>query len=379
MTAMTPIPARFSLSSAKVLLLGSSHTGSASVAPRVTFARPIDRCLEKPLFAKNFKGFNSGRRFVESAPEFMRRRINVVHHPDGGSSAESVFHCSGDGYKGAFSTYTREVRKEPLISFEQEIELGRLVSLGGPEGLKAQQKLVVANLRLVLANVRRYSPKRAIDEDLVQAGNMGLMKAARKFDYSRGIKFSTYASWWIRQSIVRSIQQEKRFIRVPVFKMEIMYKVKKHFEGLAQLKGRDPTPEELAEHVEMSVDEVMTILIRLYSVRSLDEPVGDEVTSGRLMDFIPDEKPREPTENYDSHQLRLQIDEVLATLTPREEKIVRMHNGIDEPKSYSFEEIATRMGISRQRVSQVYGRTLKKLRSMKRRDLLAAFEFFGLG
>jgi RNA polymerase primary sigma factor len=260
----------------------------------------------------------------------------------------------------------------PLLSYKDEVEVARRIDDGGTDAEIAKAALIKANLRLVVSIAKQYGYRGLPLADLIQEGNLGLIKAVEKFDHTRGFKFSTYASWWIRQSIIRAIESQIRTIRIPIYKLEVVNRVHQTQKLLFQKLGRDPTLLELAERLEMDVDEVDGLMKLTKEPMSLDANVNDESDS-TIIDFIENPNAEIPSENIEEADLRNQIDNVLASLTPREEKVIRMRFGIGEPTNYSLEEIGSRFALTRERIRQIEIRALRKLRHAKRRVVLEAF------
>lgn len=268
--------------------------------------------------------------------------------------------------------YLRNMGRIPLLSCKDEVEVARRVDMGGPDADMAKAELIQANLRLVVSIAKQYSYRGLPLPDLIQEGNIGLMKAVDKFDYTRGFKFSTYASWWIRQSIIRAIESQIRTIRVPIYKLEAVNRVKQTSRLLHQRLGREPTVKEIATHLEMEIEEVEQLYTITRDPMSLDQQVSDDSDS-TIGDFIENPNVDAPSDALDRRALREQIEEVLATLTPREEKVVRMRYGIGEPTHYSLEEIGARFSLTRERIRQIEIKAIRKLRHAKRRENLQDF------
>ncbi len=268
--------------------------------------------------------------------------------------------------------YLKCMGEIPLLKRADEVEVARLIARNGPDAEIARQTLITANLRLVVSIAKQYSYRGLPLPDLIQEGNMGLMKAVEKFDYTKGFKFSTYASWWIRQSIIRAIESQIRTIRIPIYKLEIVNQVHYTQKALYQEFGREPTLWEVAERLEKDPTKIAALMRLTREPTSLDAPVTNESDS-TVADFIEDEGASAPGEAFDCASLREQVDDALASLTPREEKVVRMRYGIGEPTQYSLEEIGQRFNLTRERIRQIELKAIRKLRHAKRSEALSAF------
>ena len=294
--------------------------------------------------------------------------------------------------------YLKEIGKVPLLSPEEEIALAQKMSdgnlaqeqvdsLGGAElseqdlarlkaiikeGEKAKQKLAEANLRLVVSIAKRYVGRGMLFLDLIQEGNLGLIKAVEKFDYTKGYKFSTYATWWIRQAITRAIADQARTIRIPVHMVETINKVIRVSRQLLQELGHDPSPEEISAEMSMPVDKVREILKIAQEPVSLETPIGEEEDS-HLGDFIPDEDASEPSEAASFTLLKEQLVDVLSTLTPREEKVLKLRFGIEDGRTRTLEEVGKEFNVTRERIRQIEAKALRKLRHPSRSKKLKDF------
>ena len=269
--------------------------------------------------------------------------------------------------------YLKEIGRVPLLTPEEEIDLALKIQAGGPEGEKAKQRLSEANLRLVVSIAKRYVGRGMQFLDLIQEGNLGLIKAVEKFDHTKGFKFSTYATWWIRQAITRAIADQARTIRIPVHMVETINKVKKVSSQLLHEYGHDPSAEEIAERLDMSVDKVREIMRVAQEPVSLETPIGEEEDS-HLGDFIPDDDAPVPAEAASQTLLKEQLADVLKTLTPREEKVLRLRFGLEDGRPRTLEEVGKEFNVTRERIRQIEAKALRKLRhpsrSKKLRDFL---------
>ena len=266
--------------------------------------------------------------------------------------------------------YLKEIGKIPLLTTEAEIALAKRMELGDKE---AGKRLAEANLRLVVSIAKRYVGRGMQFLDLIQEGNLGLIKAVEKFDYTKGYKFSTYATWWIRQAITRAIADQARTIRIPVHMVESINRLIRVSRQLLQELGREPFPEEIAERMEIPVERVREIMKISQEPVSLETPVGEEEDS-HLGDFIPDDDVPAPAEAATATLLKEQLMDVLNTLTPREEKVLRLRFGIDDGHQRTLEEVGKEFNVTRERIRQIEAKALRKLRhpsrSRKLRDFL---------
>ena len=266
--------------------------------------------------------------------------------------------------------YLKEIGKVPLLTPEEEMELAVRVSAGDEE---AKRRMTEANLRLVVSIARRYVGRGMVLLDLIQEGNLGLIKAVEKFDYTKGYKFSTYATWWIRQAITRSIADQGRTIRIPVHMVETINKTIRVSRQLLQELGHDPSAEEIAKEMGMPAEKVRDILRIAQEPVSMETPIGEEEDS-HLGDFIPDEDASEPSEEASFSLLREQLEEVLDTLTPREKKVLELRFGMADGHSRTLEEVGKEFNVTRERIRQIEAKALRKLRhpsrSKKLRDFL---------
>ena len=265
--------------------------------------------------------------------------------------------------------YLKEIGRVPLLDAEREAELAKRMSEGDEE---AKRELVEANLRLVVSIAKRYVGKGLFFLDLIQEGNLGLMKAVSKFDYTKGYKFSTYATWWIRQAITRAIADQARTIRIPVHMVETIHKVTKVSRQMLQEKGREVSAAEVAKEMNMNPDKVREIMKIAQDPISLETPVGEEEDS-HLGDFIEDQESPAPAEAASYELLREQLNEVLHTLTPREEQVLRLRFGLEDGRQRTLEEVGQQFNITRERIRQIEAKALRKLRHPSRSKKLKDF------
>ena len=276
----------------------------------------------------------------------------------------------GIGLDDPVRMYLKEIGKVPLLNAEEEIELAKQMELGDDN---AKKRLAEANLRLVVSIAKRYVGRGMLFLDLIQEGNLGLIKAVDKFDYKKGYKFSTYATWWIRQAITRAIADQARTLRIPVHMVETINKLMRVSRQLVQDLGREPLPEEIAQRLDMPVDRVREILKIAQEPVSLETPIGEEEDS-HLGDFIQDDNVPVPAEAATYTMLKEQIVEVLTTLTEREQKVLRLRFGLDDGRPRTLEEVGKEFNVTRERIRQIEAKALRKLRhpsrSRKLRDYL---------
>ena len=292
---------------------------------------------------------------------------------EGGEEYDDALNTDGIAIDDPVKVYLKEIGRVPLLTPEEEIDLALKIQAGGPDGEKAKQRLSEANLRLVVSIAKRYVGRGMQFLDLIQEGNLGLIKAVEKFDHTKGFKFSTYATWWIRQAITRAIADQARTIRIPVHMVETINKVKKVSSQLLHEMGHDPSAEEIAERLEMPVDKVREIMRVAQEPVSLETPIGEEEDS-HLGDFIPDDDAPIPAEAASQTLLKEQLADVLKTLTPREEKVLRLRFGLEDGRPRTLEEVGKEFNVTRERIRQIEAKALRKLRhpsrSKKLRDFL---------
>ena len=284
-------------------------------------------------------------------------------------SMERILEQEGLAIDDPVRMYLKEIGKVPLLDAEEEKELARRMSDGDEE---AKNKLVESNLRLVVSIAKRYVGKGMFFLDLIQEGNLGLMKAVEKFDYKKGYKFSTYATWWIRQAITRAIADQARTIRIPVHMVETIHKVSRYSRQMLQELGREPTADEIGEKMGMSADRVRDIMKIAQDPVSLETPIGEEEDS-HLGDFIPDEDTPAPADAASATILREVIERELHTLTPREEHVIKLRFGLYDGRTRTLEEVGKEFDITRERIRQIEAKALRKLRHPSRARHLKGF------
>ena len=291
---------------------------------------------------------------IEAAPEEVEIDLSI---PEGISIDDPV------------RMYLKEIGRVPLLTADEEIHLAKRMENGDEE---AKRRLAEANLRLVVSIAKRYVGRGMLFLDLIQEGNLGLIKAVEKFDYNKGYKFSTYATWWIRQAITRAIADQARTIRIPVHMVETINKLIRVSRQLLQEMGREPLPEEIAREMDITVERVREIMKIAQEPVSLETPIGEEEDS-HLGDFIEDQDAPAPAEAASFMLLKEQLEEVLESLTPREEKVLRLRFGLDDGRSRTLEEVDQHFGVTRERIRQIEAKALRKLRHPSRSKKLKDF------
>lgn len=282
---------------------------------------------------------------------------------------DEATYAEGISIDDPVKVYLKEIGRVPLLTAEEEIELATRMAEGDPY---ARKRLSEANLRLVVSIAKRYVGRGMQFLDLIQEGNLGLIKAVEKFDHTKGFKFSTYATWWIRQAITRAIADQARTIRIPVHMVETINKVKKISSQLLHKNGHEPTSEEIAAELDMPVEKVREIMRVAQEPVSLETPIGEEEDS-HLGDFIPDDDAPAPSEVASHTLLREQLGEVLSTLTPREEKVLKLRFGLEDGRSRTLEEVGKEFNVTRERIRQIEAKALRKLRHPSRSKKLKDF------
>ena len=321
----------------------------------LTYAEIMDALQEIPLSPEQIDSIyealtDMGIEIVEVAAEEEEEDELDLSVPDGISIDDPV------------RMYLKEIGRIPLLTAEDEVDLAQKMEKGDEE---AKRRLVEANLRLVVSIAKRYVGRGMLFLDLIQEGNMGLIKAVEKFDYHKGYKFSTYATWWIRQAITRAIADQARTIRIPVHMVETINKLIRVSRQLLQELGRDPTPEEIAGEMEVPVERIREIMKIAQEPVSLETPIGEEEDS-HLGDFIEDEDAQAPADAASFTLLKEQLEDVLETLTPREKKVLRLRFGLDDGRARTLEEVGHEFGVTRERIRQIEAKALRKLRHPSR-------------
>ncbi|PIR62936.1 MAG: RNA polymerase sigma factor RpoD [Candidatus Pacebacteria bacterium CG10_big_fil_rev_8_21_14_0_10_42_12] len=283
---------------------------------------------------------------------------------------ELISSLGSAGVSDPVRMYLKEIGRIPLLNREQEIRLAQKVESGDP---KAKKELIDANLRLVVSIAKKYIGRGMTFLDLIQEGNKGLIRAVEKFDWTKGFKFSTYATWWIRQAITRSIADQARTIRIPVHMVETINKLMRTARRLMQDLGREPTPEEIGKEMEMDPEKVREILKISQNTTSLEAPVGSGEDESVLGDFIADDKQVSPYDATSQQMLRENVDEVLEALSDREARVLRMRFGLSNNKMMTLEEVGRKFGVTRERIRQIEAKALRKLKHPSRRKKLQDF------
>ncbi|MCY1714193.1 RNA polymerase sigma factor RpoD [Caproiciproducens galactitolivorans] len=310
-----------------------------------------------------------GVEIIEDFADTSLDDIDFNSQIDDNEDLESALSTEGIAIDDPVKVYLKEIGRVPLLSPEEEIDLAIRISDGDES---AKKRLSEANLRLVVSIAKRYLGRGMQFLDLIQEGNLGLIKAVEKFDYSKGFKFSTYATWWIRQAITRAIADQARTIRIPVHMVETINKVKKVSSQLLHTNGHEPTADEISAELDMPVDKVREIMRVAQEPVSLETPIGEEEDS-HLGDFIPDDDAPAPADAASHTLLKEQLADVLDTLTPREEKVLRLRFGLEDGRSRTLEEVGKEFNVTRERIRQIEAKALRKLRHPSRSKKLKDF------
>ncbi|HEY8464328.1 MAG TPA: RNA polymerase sigma factor RpoD [Bacillota bacterium] len=313
---------------------------------------------------------NNGIEVLPDTSEEVSEEEVEIFHPDMDEEVEiDLTIPEGIALDDPVRMYLKEIGRVPLLSANEEIELAERVEAGDEN---AKRRLAEANLRLVVSIAKRYVGRGMLFLDLIQEGNLGLIKAVEKFDYRKGFKFSTYATWWIRQAITRAIADQARTIRIPVHMVETINKLIRVSRQLLQTLGREPSAEEIAEEMELSPERVREIIKIAQEPVSLETPIGEEEDS-HLGDFIEDQDAPAPAEAASFRLLKEQLEDVLNTLTPREEKVLRLRFGLDDGRARTLEEVGQIFNVTRERIRQIEAKALRKLRHPSRSKKLKDF------
>lgn len=280
---------------------------------------------------------------------------------DGADDYEDGLTADGITIDDPVKVYLKEIGRVPLLTPDEETELALKIQAGGPDGEKAKQRLSEANLRLVVSIAKRYVGRGMQFLDLIQEGNLGLIKAVEKFDHTKGFKFSTYATWWIRQAITRSIADQARTIRIPVHMVETINRIVRVNRQLQQKLGREPRPEEIAKELGISVSKVQEIIKIAQEPVSLESPIGEEEDS-HLGDFLEDDKTPPPSQIVAESMMKQTLSDVLHMLTPREEQVIRMRYGLDDGQQRTLEEVGKAFNVTRERIRQIEVKALRKIK-----------------
>ena len=306
---------------------------------------------------------------IDIVEDYDSEDVDFAKNPNLNLEIESSLVAEGVNIDDPVKVYLKEIGRVPLLTAEEEIDLATRMNQGDVE---AKKRLSEANLRLVVSIAKRYVGRGMQFLDLIQEGNLGLIKAVEKFDYTKGFKFSTYATWWIRQAITRAIADQARTIRIPVHMVETINKVKKVSSQLLHKNGHEPSAEEVAAVLDMPVDKVREIIRAAQEPVSLETPIGEEEDS-HLGDFIPDDEAPAPADAASHTLLKEQLSEVLSTLTEREEKVLRLRFGLEDGRSRTLEEVGKEFDVTRERIRQIEAKALRKLRHPSRSKKLKDF------
>ena len=304
--------------------------------------------------------------------DFISKDVNAEENEVNSLITSPIDMPRGLAVEDPVKLYLREIGRVKLLSKNEEIALAEKIMKGGSDGDKAKRKLVQANLRLVVSIAKKYVGRGMLFLDLIQEGNLGLIRAAEKFDHEKGYKFSTYATWWIRQAITRAIADQARTIRIPVHMVETINKITKITRELTVKLSRRPTDEEVAEKMNMSVAKYREIKKIAQEPISLETPIGKEEDS-RLENFIPDESADTPQKSVSQDFLKNDLAEVMSTLSPRERDVLRLRFGIDDGKQRTLEEVGQLFGVTRERIRQIEAKALRKLRHPNRSSKLREY------
>ncbi len=310
-------------------------------------------------FQSVLDGYETNSEIIDEFYEELEKHNVEIRDELQDSSAEDFYDVNEITVDDPVKMYLKEIGSISLLSVEEENALAEEILAGN---IASKKRLVEANLRLVVSIAKKYSGKGMPFLDLIQEGNIGLLKAVDRFDRSKGFKFSTYATWWIRQAITRAIADQSRTIRVPVHMVELINRITRESRRLLQELGREPTTEELAKELKMSVDKLREVRRIALDPISLDSRIGDDDDSS-LLEFVPDEDAQSPDEAASQSLLITQIQEILDTLSPRESKVLKMRFGLEDGKEYTLEEVGLEFDVTRERIRQIEAKALRKLRA----------------
>ena len=311
---------------------------------------------------------SQGVEIIEDFNDIQLADLEFLAQEEDEEDLENALNTDGIAIDDPVKVYLKEIGRVPLLTPEEEINLALRINDGDEA---AKKRLSEANLRLVVSIAKRYLGRGMQFLDLIQEGNLGLIKAVEKFDYTKGFKFSTYATWWIRQAITRAIADQARTIRIPVHMVETINKVKKVSSQLLHTNGHEPSADEISEELDMPVDKVREIMRVAQEPVSLETPIGEE--DSHLGDFIPDDEAPAPQEAASHTLLKEQLADVLDTLTPREEKVLRLRFGLEDGRSRTLEEVGKEFNVTRERIRQIEAKALRKLRHPSRSKKLKDF------
>lgn len=352
-------------SDTKELLESSKQKGSITNKDLMDFIEEADLDVEQiEKLYESIENLN-----IEIIGDLDEVELNDMNLDDDNAELNVVLSSEGIAIDDPVRMYLKEIGKIDLLTGEEEVMLAKRMGEGDEE---AKKKLAEANLRLVVSIAKRYVGRGMLFLDLIQEGNLGLIKAVEKFDYTRGYKFSTYATWWIRQAITRAIADQARTIRIPVHMVETINKVVRVSRQLLQELGHDPHPQEIAEEMSLPVEKVREIMKIAQEPVSLETPIGEEEDS-HLGDFIPDDDAPAPAEAASFTLLKEQLVDVLKTLTPREEKVLRLRFGLEDGRARTLEEVGKEFNVTRERIRQIEAKALRKLRHPSRSKRLKDF------
>ncbi len=352
------------------LLEKGKATGSLTTREITNALERLDYDLEQiDVFYETCNNFNI--KIIDDIVPDDDDLMNIPLEEDlTGEDIDYAMTADAIGIDDPVKIYLKEIGRVPLLTADEEVQLAEMIMCSDPKkAAAARKRLSEANLRLVVSIAKKYVGRGMSFLDLIQEGNLGLIKAVEKFDYTKGFKFSTYATWWIRQAITRAIADQARTIRIPVHMVETITKVKKASSQLLHENGKDPTPEQIAARLEMTEEKVREIMRIAQDPVSLETPIGEEEDS-HLGDFIEDENAPAPADKASQVLLKEQINQVLSTLSPREEAVLRLRFGLEDGRSRTLEEVGQRFNVTRERIRQIEAKALRRLRQPVRYNKL---------